>query len=257
MVITHRGRQQRIDAMVWWPGTAPKEHGPGRHVGVWLHYLARSERAADHGLLQDMAARAVIDRRPGEGMTVESVLARVMSPTPFPTDAGLVREFVAQEHLTAGHLRQTYGSLVVLHRDFYEWGVRVGHGPDQQAPSKGASVRSNHLRLTVAYWLLLGQRVTEVAEARVPRAAAKRAKRMALPGRVSVIQLRVIDRPADETAGTSAVEWSHRWRVRGHYRTYWCGPGRTQPRKLWVNDFEKGPRDKPLVVRPRVFDLSR
>lgn len=53
------------------------------------------------------------------------------------------------------------------------------------------------------------------------------------------------------------VEWTHRWRVRGHWRQIpgigknakneYCETGRT-----WVMDCEKGPADKPLIEKHRI-----
>jgi hypothetical protein len=64
-----------------------------------------------------------------------------------------------------------------------------------------------------------------------------------------------------------AVEWSHRWEVRGHYKHFTKGPifdanpdrhievDGVECVRLWCPPFVKGPEDKPLV--PKVRRVSR
>lgn len=58
------------------------------------------------------------------------------------------------------------------------------------------------------------------------------------------------------------IDWTHRWEVRGHWRTVsgigknregeYCIPGFT-----WVKDFVKGPDDKPLVKKIRLVEPEK
>lgn len=53
------------------------------------------------------------------------------------------------------------------------------------------------------------------------------------------------------------IDWSHRWEVRGHWRhVKGLGKDRAGIYSVhgftWVNNFVKGPEDKPLVVKTRV-----
>jgi hypothetical protein len=63
------------------------------------------------------------------------------------------------------------------------------------------------------------------------------------------------------TAG-GVVDWSHRWEVRGHWRRV-KGVGKDRAGDYsvvghtWVRDFVKGPADQPLVVKTRVFQLTK
>jgi hypothetical protein len=53
------------------------------------------------------------------------------------------------------------------------------------------------------------------------------------------------------------IEWSHRWSVRGHWRTV---PGLGKNREgqysvtghTWVSEHEKGPEDAPLITKTRL-----
>jgi hypothetical protein len=70
-------------------------------------------------------------------------------------------------------------------------------------------------RCVYALWLLLGQTLTSVTEADIPRSFAKRAIRKSLPPRVTVIRLR---RRSGASTGENLVDWACRWLVREHRR---------------------------------------
>lgn len=115
---------------------------------------------------------------------------------------------------------------------------------------------TNVKRWVHALWLMLNQTITEVEEEHVRSTAAKRARFVGVPGRVTVVRLRRVERPyqSDEHG---PVAWSHRWYVRGHWRWQAYGTNRSERRRIWVNPFIKGPADKPLIVTDKVYDLSR
>ena len=150
--------------------------------------------------------------------------------------------------------------------------------PDQPAD------QTNAARIVHALWLMFGQTITTIQNEHVDRPALKRAKRMKLPGRVTVIRLRRAEGHRQE--GESHVEWSHRWIVRGFWRWQPYGSRRqahvhelgkpqvTTERRLmarfctvpgcdyrveriYIAPYEKGPADKPLVITDKVYSLER
>lgn len=123
---------------------------------------------------------------------------------------------------------------------------------------------TNVKRLVHAFWLLLGQTVTEARDAQIDRARRKRAGRANIPPRVTVIQLRHVESRRAE--GESLVEWNHRWPVRGHWHWFHCGENHPQAQevapgkfmcRLWLAPYVKGPADKPLVTTQKVYKLNR
>lgn len=124
---------------------------------------------------------------------------------------------------------------------------------------------TNAFRYVHALWLMLNQTITAVEEEVPDRAGRRRWERkMPLPARVSVIQLRRTE-SGHRPEGESLVEWQHRWLVRGHWAWRNCGPGLdgAQPyekghrRRLWIPGYVKGPEDKPLMITDKVYDLRR
>lgn len=122
----------------------------------------------------------------------------------------------------------------------------------------------NPTRLMHAFFLLLGQTVSDVKDAELARPYRKRADRRGIPARVVVVQLRHKDTRRSE--GESLVEWSHRWVVRGFWRWQVCGPNHPLAQELepgkfrariWIAPFVKGPSDKPLIVTDKVYALHR
>jgi hypothetical protein len=119
------------------------------------------------------------------------------------------------------------------------------------------------LRMLHAYWLLMNQTVTHLTEAEIPRAMAKRARRMEIPDRVTVVALRRIE---GQHHGESDVDWQYRWLVRGHWR--WQHVSEHHPAaerdpeggfraRVWVRPHVKGPDDKPFHLTEKVYALVR
>lgn len=107
-------------------------------------------------------------------------------------------------------------------------------------------------------WLLLRQRIAVKHVERADRASRRRADREGRqePPSVTVIELR---RPVDSGASEGAhhdVDWSHRWMVGGHWRNQFH-PSDGSHVPTWIAPYVKGPEDKPLVVKDRVFAWTR
>jgi hypothetical protein len=122
---------------------------------------------------------------------------------------------------------------------------------------------TNIIRVMHAYWLLLDQTVTHVSEAEIPRAFSKRARRMEIPDRVTIVALR---RMEGTSHGETDVEWQHRWVVRGHWRWQHVSKDHklAEPdgkggwvARVWVRPHVKGPEDKPLHLTEKVYALVR
>ncbi|KJR10253.1 hypothetical protein [Gordonia sihwensis] len=70
---------------------------------------------------------------------------------------------------------------------------------------------------------------------------------------VKVIALREV--PAPRSAhehGDSDREYTHRWIVKDHTRTYWTGPGSTVKEERWIAPYVAGPEHLPLLVKETV-----
>lgn len=103
-------------------------------------------------------------------------------------------------------------------------------------------------------WLLMGQTVGSVSDARFDRASARRLARSGIATtRVRVITLR---RAAGEGSGLSDREFHHRWVVRGHWRQQWL-PSRSVHRPTWIAPHVKGPDGAPLLGGEKVYALKR
>ncbi len=164
------------------------------------------------------------------------------------------------------------------HKVYGRWGFagmsvatdnqRLGAPLVRAAPETRARLRfegaepipaTNTMRLLHAFFLLLQQEITVVSSQRPHPSVRPALKKARLPktAAVTVVELRKHRYVSDGQGGTRRVEWDHRWLVRGFWRWQPYGPGRTQRRRIWINDFVKGPGNRPLVIKNRVSDLRR
>jgi hypothetical protein len=109
------------------------------------------------------------------------------------------------------------------------------------------------------FWLSLLRTLKEevFAPVRFKRADYRRAARRGLIPDVVVADLRrVKHREKTELLPTGeTVMWSHRWRRRGHPRTYHRGTDREFVG--WVRETICGPDSMPLIEKDRVYRLSK
>jgi len=92
-----------------------------------------------------------------------------------------------------------------------------------------------------------------------PRHAIKRAMRTTPrldPPEVRVVMLRRKETTHHEHNTGETIERTHRWLVRGHWRNQWY-PSMGVHRPKWIPEHIKGPDDKPLIVREKIFSVSR
>lgn len=108
------------------------------------------------------------------------------------------------------------------------------------------------------------QKILVSAPGHIERHARKRYVRehkLKEPPSVRVIALREsLKEPAPpREAGSegSKREYHVRWIVKGHPRLQPCGPGRSDRKLIWIDPYPKGPEDKPLRTREKVFAVIR
>jgi hypothetical protein len=139
-------------------------------------------------------------------------------------------------------------------------------GTETQAPVPGLDPESvKALSMTeerswlAALWLLAAhERVAAHSTERSPRPERRRNAR-AWPSHAALAdtEVRLIDvrRPRGApgpSGGTRDVRWSNRWIVEGHWRQQACGPGWKDHRPVWIEEFVKGPADRPLRLKETV-----
>ena len=107
---------------------------------------------------------------------------------------------------------------------------------------------------------------TNGASLKVKRSKARRNKgkgKLKIPKPVVWIIGKDSDRSTGSTGTGSLTEmqWSHRWRVRGHWRVYEGGLGKdtrgvyNQSGRTWVTNHIKGPEDKLLIEKHRIVKV--
>jgi hypothetical protein len=163
-------------------------------------------------------------------------------PLPKSLQAGAV---IPPEYRAAMHWDPKQGLV------FYsEKGYAAGELEEMLTPS----IRPDAVfRWLLACWRLMQQSVTRLDDETMPRQLRKLGQRVGIPNDVvTVINLRSTPTRGD---GSSAVEWSHRWLRRGHWRQqpYKDGVIKT----IWIHPTICGPEGKPLVIKDHVYNLTR
>lgn len=118
---------------------------------------------------------------------------------------------------------------------------------------------SGEMRAFAALMKLLPQRIARVADAGIDRASRRRAMRAGVdnPSTGKIVTLRYArEHQVDAVGLVGNVDWSHRWPVEGHWRDQWY-PSIGTHSPIYVSPYIKGPPDKPLVLRQRMFDWKR
>jgi hypothetical protein len=115
-------------------------------------------------------------------------------------------------------------------------------------------------RWIAACMTLMTQRIAVQSQLALDRAGRRRIMRGAVLDDALLVT-RVVDlrRPTTSEVASpvgAPVSWSHRWIVDGHWRNQWM-PKTGTHRPMWIAPHVKGPDDRPLVVRDRVYRWKR
>ena len=133
-----------------------------------------------------------------------------------------------------------------------EDGYRDGLGPMETAIGNVSAAR-----YFTAFLAFLQQRLVQRERHHPDRSAGKIAAREKLADReVTIVTLRKTLAPLQETAPTE-VNWRNRWWVGPHWRQQACGKSHANRRPTWIMPYLKGPEDKPISVRRRLFKVDR
>jgi hypothetical protein len=122
---------------------------------------------------------------------------------------------------------------------------------------------TNITRILHAYWLLMSQTIVEKAKETGDRTQRRRLARESVPTEVVVIQFRkrkYYNEKGEETEDSKKIDWSHRWLVGGHWRWQpYKDPvsGGEIKKRIWISPYVKGPEDKPLVMKDKVYVLAK
>jgi hypothetical protein len=125
---------------------------------------------------------------------------------------------------------------------------------DKPVALEDSGGRGLFVRVLKTAWLLMGQTLACVEDAKYDRAAWRRITKLGMePPRVRVITLR---RTALVSTDQSDREWHHQWIVRGHWRQQWL-PSRSVHRPTWIAPHIKGPEGAPMLGGEKVYALKR
>lgn len=129
---------------------------------------------------------------------------------------------------------------------------------EEEGDSDFAEVSDNPRPIVHSLFLMLNQTIVDVSQEEADRKLARRMKFMKLPTMVTVIQLRR-KKYQKKHEGETAVEWSHRWHVRGFWRWQWYKNEEKEwtKKRIWIDPQIRGPEDKPLIVTKKVNALVR
>ncbi|GAA4391765.1 hypothetical protein [Tsukamurella soli] len=142
--------------------------------------------------------------------------------------------------------------------------VRFGDGRDDTVPVGDEMVSPEYAvwRILCATMLLSHQpKVGSTRPASYAADGAAKDTRTREVPEVTVIDLRTVRDwtiGPDGTAAGAGRDYSHRWIVRGHMRTYHVGPrGQQRAERRWIAPYVAGPEGAPLIPREHVWVWRR
>jgi hypothetical protein len=218
------GRNVQIVAVTWGPWNGPS--GAWDHGGTWLSFYSHPAPV--------LPAEAFAD-----GFADLSALGPLLVPLTDQPDA---------EMAMLGPVAETLPPILPDN----ETGWPFGQLSDGYTFPEGTTA-AWALALRAA-WRLMKQPLAVQDTEHADRGARRRLARAGLPDAgVRVVRVRRPQRAAThrDPAG-GGREYDVQWWVSGHWRRYWCGPGRTRPEDRWISPHLAGPDEKPVRGTERV-----
>jgi hypothetical protein len=215
---------------------------------------------------EDMAMLAMRRVREGKKRLLPEEFAAIMPP--FGSGFMIFENTLQSED----HPEYKHSSAIVWHQgvsvyniQYFSQGTRWSHplkfmkfdmvGTDRHTEVYEVD-ETQALRLA---WLaeifhMMGETIADVSEDQTPY-PIKFPGRPKLPEKISVIRLRKAKKEI-QFPGTGR-QLTYRTRTRGHPRMQRYGPGLSLVRKIWINDYERGPEGAPFFEPTKVTSLER
>ncbi|WP_157897336.1 hypothetical protein [Mycobacteroides franklinii] len=175
-------------------------------------------------------------------------------------DARLVRawrrggEETPVDYLTSGY----GGALTIGEEQMIPAGSDVpppALGGDPLAYARDQLITSSNITLAVVWALIHEPQAQDDAALTVERAPVTVGKKRARRDYdISVVDVKRGTTTRYAPSGRH-IEHDHRWVRRGHWAWRACGRGKTERRRVWIDEVVCGPADKPLIRRPKVSVL--
>lgn len=219
----------------------PYRHGDSRPLSEFMHELMQGLYATPEERAQ--LSKAVCERATGLQITaLSSIRTGITVPLPVGSLLAGSRVMVPVMHscFVFGHNAVVYDDTIV------------------DCLLDDPTIRQEQTQIrqwVLAATALLKQRILVAESQLATRGERKRLDRQGLPTSVMTITLRETEQQSTSTH-QGVIDWSHRWIVRGHWRQQWYA-SQEEHRIVWIPAYIKGPADRPLVVRPAVYAVTR
>lgn len=124
------------------------------------------------------------------------------------------------------------------------------------------------VRWLMAFWAWIAVKTKPIV-ATGDRALRRRAQRAATApnrcghewGEVRVVTLRRHGPAARQAQrkrrSSDDPYYDHQFQVSGHWRNQPYGPGRSQRRRIWIDDYRKGPEEAPFIAKDTIYRVER
>lgn len=171
---------------------------------------------------------------------------------------GVILAIYTDQHVKRLHLSHVFGWSVdtIWTETDKEWTDKSADGIE---PTEVHYSIGFYRKVLLSFFRLTFQKIAVVHKERQVRQAVRRAVRegMVAPdtGTINVVKLR---REQQHPSGdpSHAQEWSHRWWVQGFWRNQFY-PSLNRHQAVYIHPYIKGPLDKPLILKDRIYSLER
>jgi hypothetical protein len=140
-----------------------------------------------------------------------------------------------------------------------EWPVDCMTTDFSKLPASNPKMEESMLedrRVLATFWALCSQKITLEETWKPDRNIRRQAQREGWRSIPAVRVIRLREAAPKGKGDHRDVDWSHRWIVGAHWRNQWY-PSDKEHRPKLIDAYQKGPADKPLVVRETVKALVR
>jgi hypothetical protein len=207
---------------------------------------------------------ASVDESTGTAYTTPSVLLRLYTDNRDPIDEQM-RESPVTDLL---HPYTLYHFVYWSFGEAADWflqqgGTNVDGSPYTYDAFESLTIAQNSMHEAAkwlqTFWAFCRQKIVLQHQQRADRPTAKRFLRGSSredPDVQIVTLRRELEQSVEKSDAEHDVMWTHRWVVDGHWRNQWY-PSIGEHRAKYIAPYVKGPDDRPLIIKDKVYKVNR